>query len=542
MSLHKKWLFSITILFLSNFVYVQSIPIGFNSVDEKIRELQLEGKIGTKYSFFSRPYRATAEISYDSILQKIDSTFEYRNVIYSNNKRINFQILPFSFITKFNSHHPYGWNQQGFIDAKGIQTYLSGGVYGRWGILSAQFMPEVVYANNSNFETSNNYGSPTKGAYKKYFPGQSYVSVAAGNLALSVSTENMWWGPGIENSLLMSNNAPGFLHLKLHSKGPIKTPIGNIEFSLIAGRLEEDTSVLLQVKNLTTYYYAQGSYSGYPSSPSLDSTNWKYLNAFTFSYNPKFAPSLYLGFTRVGYTYNNYLGNHGDFLQDYLPVFIGIFRSNSKYYKADGSNTKTKQIVSFSGRYLFQQSNAELYAEYGYGDNTSNLEDLTLSIDHGAVFSVGFKKLIPLSHRKWLSLESELTQLTQSFNNQYRGTGGDWYLYQGSYTNQSRILGAGYGMASNMVTVKATIKEGFNRAGIMLQRIIHSTTLEPNFSQDKKWIDYSLGFVYQKRYKNIVLQSKTQLVYSDNYAWKIDEQRFNFNSQLGVLYFLSVKK
>lgn len=542
MSFYKKFLFSITILLLSNIIYGQSIPLGFNSLDNQLRELQLEGKISNKYSFFSRPYHATNQIKYDSILYKVDSTFEYKNIIYTNNKRTNFQLLPTSFVSKFNSHHPYGWNQQGFIDAKGFQTYLSGGVYGRWGILSAQFAPELVYANNSNFETSNSYGSPTKGAYKKIFPGQSYVSLSAGNLALSVSTENMWWGPGIDNSLLMSNNAPGFLHIKLHSRGPIKTPIGNIEFSLIAGRLEEDTSVLLQVKNLTSYYYAQGSYSGYPSAPSADSTNWRYLNAFTFSYNPKFAPSLYLGFTRVGYTYNNYLGNHGDFLQDYLPVFIGFFRSNSKYYKNDGSNTKTKQILSISARYLFQKSNAELYAEYGYGDNTSNIEDLTLSIDHGAVFSAGFKKLVPLNKRKWLILETEITQLTQSFNNQYRGTGGDWYLYQGSYTNQSRILGVGYGMASNMQTVKASIKEGFNRVGILLQRIIHNATLDPYYSENKRWIDYSLGFIYEKKVKDIVIQSKTQLVHSDNYAWKINEQRFNLNTQLGILYFLSAKK
>ena len=215
--------------------------------------------------------------------------------------------------------------------------------------------------------------------------------------------------------------------------------------------------------------------------------------------------------------------------------------SNSKYYKNDGSNTKTKQIVSISARYLFQKSNAELYVEYGYGDNTTNIEDLTLSIDHGAVFSAGFKKLAPLSKSKWLVLETEITQLTQSFNNQYRGTGGDWYLYQGSYTNQSRILGAGFGMASNMLTIKASVKEGFGRMGIVLQRIIHSASLEPYFSENKRWIDYSLGFIYAKKVKNIVIQSKTQLVHSDNYAWKINEQRFNFNSQVGFLYFLSKK-
>jgi len=541
MFLTKKYLFSFFCLLIFQIGMSQSFTIGFNSLDEKLRDLQLQGKIPLNYSFLSRPYSTNANLTIDSVVKAIDPDYILPNSKIKLANKLNLTLLPVSSVTKFNSDHPYGNNQQGFIDAKGIQTYLSSGVYLKYGMIDAQLMPELVYANNPNFETSSKYGAPTKGTYQRLFMGQSFIRLSYKNLALSLSTENKWWGPGIQNSIIMSNNAPGFTHIALQTKGPIKTPIGNFEFSLLAGKLVEDTSVLLEVKDLTTYYYAQGSYGGYPSIASRDTGTWRYLNSINLVYNPIFAPSLFLFINRLGYTYSSNIGKHGNFLQDYLPVFIGLFRGTSKYYTSDGTNTSTKQIVSLGARYVFQKAHAELYAEYGIGDNTFNLRDFTLSVDHGATFMAGFKKMVPLAHQKWLNLEAEATQLTQSFNNQYRGTGGDWYLYQGSYTNQGRIIGAGYGMVSNMQSLKFSIKNKFSENGILLQRIIHNTTLEPYFSLNKRWIDYSLGYVFQKRIKNLVIQSRTQLVFSDNYAWKINEQKYNLSSQLGLLYFIRTK-
>ncbi len=524
-----------------NFGYTQSFPIGFNSIDERLRDLQLQGKINKNYSFLNRPYNSQSQLTIDSVIQLIDTSIKFE--IYKNKRsdKFHFKALPANLITKYNSHHPYGFNQQGFIDAKGLQNYLSTGFYVKYGIIDAQLMPELIYSNNPNFETSDFYGSSTKGPYHKAFLGQSFFRISLKNIALSVSTENRWWGPGIRNSLIMSNNAPGFTHIALNTKGPIKTPIGNIEFTILGGKLIQDTNVLLEVKNLRTYYYAQGNYSGDPSISSLDTGSWRYLNSINLVFNPLFAPSLFLSFNRVGYAYNNYIGIHNNFIQDYLPVLNGLFRGTSKHDTATGENTKTKQIVSLGARYLFLKSNAELYAEYGIGDNTYNLRDITLSIDHGAVFTVGFKKMTKLNNKKWLDIESEITNLTQSFNNRYRGTGGDWYLYQGSYTNQGRIIGSGFGMNSFFQSFKMSVKNNFQEKGILIERIVYNTTLEPNFSLNKKWTDYSVGYIYQQRIKNLLFQARTQFIFADNYAWKMDVKRFNFNSQIGLLYFIPMK-
>lgn len=519
----------------------QTFPIGFNSIDEKLRDLQLQGKLNKDYSFLNRPYNNDNVLSLDTAMYYLDSTFKFNQLKYTLSKKNQIKILPTSIITRYNSHHPYGFNQQGFIDAKGFQNYLSSGFYIKYGIIDVQFLPELIYATNPNFEISNQYGSKTKGPYQKALLGQSFIRLSSKKISLSLSTENRWWGPGIKNSLIMSNNAPGFMHLAINSKAPIKTPIGNIEFTILGGKLIQDTNVLLEVKNLKTFYYAQGSYIGEPSVAVRDTGSWRYVNSINIVYNPIFAPSLFLSFNRVGYAYNTYMATHNNFIQDYLPVFNGIFRSTSKHYTSTGENTKTKQLVSLAGRYVFQKSHAEIYAEYGIGDNTYNLRDFALSVDHGAIFTVGFKKLTQLENKKWLDIEAEMTNLTQSFNNRYRGTGGDWYLYQGSYTNQGRIIGAGFGMNSLYQFYKASIKNNLNEKGIFLERIVYNTTLEPNYSLNKKWVDYSLGYIYQKRYNNMLIQARCQFVFADNYAWKIDAKRVNFNSQIGLLYFISKK-
>ncbi|MGI9139110.1 MAG: capsule assembly Wzi family protein, partial [Sediminibacterium sp.] len=236
----------------------QTIPVGMTAVDELLRDLQLQGKISLDHSLTTRPFFTSKKIRADSLFQLIDSTYNFSSTIFTNNKNTWVEALPFAANFRYNSHSPYGNNQNGFMDAKGLQTFMSGGIFAKWGLLSLQLKPEFVYAANPNFELGNGYGAATKPNYSRTFLGQSSIRVSAGGISLGLSNENLWWGPGIQNSLLMSNNAPGFNHLVLNTTKPLKTPIGNFELSIIAGKLIEDTSVLLEVKDLTTFYYAQG--------------------------------------------------------------------------------------------------------------------------------------------------------------------------------------------------------------------------------------------------------------------------------------------
>ena len=89
--------------------------------------------------------------------------------------------------------------------------------------------------------------------------------------------------------------------------------------------------------------------------------------------------------------------------------------------------------------------------------------------------------LIPLINNRWVDIQTEFTQLSGPVDYIVRGTG-TTYLYQGSYTNQSRIIGAGYGNSSNMQTLNISLKKGFDKQGISFQRIVHDALREPYLS------------------------------------------------------------
>jgi len=510
-------------------------------LDESLRTLQLQGKLDLKYSLSSRPFFTDNTLTTDSIYRLIDPNCNIKTVRkYFGNEKGVFELLPLTVESEFNSHHPYGWNHAGMIDAKGIQGFISTGFFASYGPLSVQFKPEAVYAANPNFEYSSQYGAPTKGPYYHVFAGQSSIRLNVNAISFGVSTENMWWGPGIQNSLLMSNNAPGFLHLTLNTIRPIKTAIGNFEFQLIGGKLTEDTSVLLENKDLITFYYAQNNYLGLPPDPNLDSLSWRYVNALTISYNPKWIKGLFLGFNRVAYTYHNYIGEHDGFIHNYLPVFIGLFRSGGTY--SNGSQ-HLKQMISVNARYLFQRAHAEIYAEYGWNDNTQNLRDFLMSPEHAAAFTVGVKKMFLLSNNKWFDVNAEITHLAQPIDYTIRIPSGYWYLYQGGYTNQSRIVGAGFGIGSNIQTLNVKLISGSKNLGIFIQKIVHDpfpTYIDlpsgSNGARDFIWNDISAGFLFQHQLNKIILNAQLQAVSSTNYAWIQNKNPVNIHGFLSIIY------
>ncbi len=542
----KKWLVVLGGLICAISVGAQTVPVGMVGFDDQLKILQLQGKLGIEHSLMARPFFTNQSLGTDSIFRLIDSNNIYqpfrRTLVNGKGK---FELLPFHFYSKFNSDRPYSWNQAGFLQARGLQTLVSAGAYASYGWVDVQLKPELVYAANPAFPYNGSYGAATRGAYKKMFLGQSSIRVSKAGLSLGLSTENMWWGPGLHNSLLMSNNAPGFAHLTLNTTKPIKTPIGNFEFQLIGGKLVEDTSVLLENKNLTTTYYNPLTYTGDGfSGPNDLKRNWRYLSAVTLSYNPKWVKGLFLSITRVGYAYKMNIDSNGvgsGFFQKYFPVLFGVLRQNYPYGTATGSKgISYKQMASFSARMVFPESHTELYTEYGYGDNFLNLRDWNVDAPHATAYVLGIRKLKKLNKGAWLDISAEMTRMSEPVNYLLR-TAGDWYGYEGGYTNQNRHIGAGVGRGNNAYTARLQWLKGFSRLGMVIQGIHHGPTAIvgglPNFGmRDIKWNDFAIGFTGQYRFKKMILSAELQSVSTKNYAWEKDNNRFNFYGFLTATY------
>jgi len=543
--------------------YTQSLPVGMPVLEDYYRRAQLLGKFDSSISFVIRPIFPLSFIG-NSIFDP-DSTL-IKERILSFDGRLKFgkkdrglvQLLPISWLNQFNSHHPEGINDGSMIPSRGYQTKISAGVYVKYGPLSIQLRPEFVYAQNKSFDGfpqnyiseigiefpnspyyRNNIDLPERfgdGVYNKAFWGQSSIRLTFGSVSFGLSNENLWWGPGYRNSLLMTNSAPGFMHLTLNTVKPIKTFIGSFEGQIIAGRLEE---------------------SGYAENFPDD---WRYINAMVLSYNPKWVPGLFLGVIR---SFEIYRGDMGTSFGDYLPVFIPLSKG------ASGTNEEVNlkrrnQLISVFMRWLFKESHGEIYFEYGRGDHSWDMRDFILEPSHSSAFVLGLRKLFSLNKQKetYLQLILEICNLTsnQTTINRFQGTAfGSWYQHSSvkhGYTHQGQLLGAGIGPGSNMQTLNISWVKSIKQIGIQFERYVHNNDFWYNYIKDfrSNWVDISTTAFANWDYKNLLFTIKLKYIKSRNYQWLYEppiheppydenpsywmpsDNTLNFHGQLGVMY------
>ena len=508
-----KYLLLVYILFLSvPFTNAQTVGVGMNEANDLLRIKQLVGEVSQSQSLMARPFFTDKHSINTELLLSADSAQQLRSSSFSFAKGLGkISLLPAILLAKYNSNHPYGWNDGPMIMAKGLQTTISTGIYAKFGFLSVQLQPEYTTSANPSYTTTPGYGTNTGQSYNSFTAGQSSVRLNVGAISVGASTENLWWGPGQFSSLLMSNNAPGFGHLTFNTTRPVKTAIGSFEWQLVVGKLNEDTSRPYESLSLKT--------SAWPS-------DWRYFNGMVFSYQPKFLPGIFIGATRSIHLY------HKDFLKEsnsltgkYLPVLGGVFTSNSNI--VDSTHAPSDQALSLFMRWLLPNYQAEFYIEYGYNDYKQNMRDLSTNANHASAYIIGFKKIVPVANRRLLDVSGELTQMAQTTSYIVRSAG-NWYVHSGVYqglTYQNQILGAGSGFGNNVQTLSLKRLSGFNYIGIKFQRIQQDpkgpggglTTLG---MRENQWTDMAYGLLLQQKIKRIVLNAEIQQVASTNYGWQ----------------------
>jgi len=523
----------ITAQFSALLIHAQTSPVGWMDMDATLRNLQLLGQLDPNISFSVRPIhykpgiarRNMTGATIQDIFNDMDSSGHlFRSIHFDDNKGV-LRILPTQFTFKNNTHHPYGWNDEAMLAAKGVQTVISAGVYSRYGPVSIQFQPQWVRSQNAQFETNVSYGSTVSGLQEKFTLGQSSALLHFGGFATGLSTQNLWWGPGQYSSLLLSNNAPGFRHYTLQTTQPLCLPIGSFEGQLVAGRLDEDSA------------FTKGLYENFHLQPRTFTDQWRYFNAVVVTFQPSFFKNFHLGATRAFQVYKkDFQALGGRFIQRYLPVLTNIFKS-----KGDDPVGRDQQISIFS-RWVFPKAHSEFYFEYGWNDHKGNMRDFMLDPVHAAAYVVGGRKLLPLKRNNFLELSGEITHLSQPVDYVLRNAG-NWYIHgqvlQGM-TNNRQILGAGSGMGNNVQTLKATWFKGFARLGASVQRIQHDpkALAGSNFFalRDIFWNEWAYGLNGRYRIGRFMLSGEMQFTRSKNYAWTRDNLRDNFYSYLQLSY------
>jgi len=541
-------------------VKAQSLPVGTPVLDDYYRRQQLLGKVDSNISFtvrplFSGPSLKTHDVFDPDSTLKSDHWVSMGPVSFAKGLG-TFQILPVSWQQQFNSDHPYGWNDGPMIPAKGYQTMLSGGFFVKFGPLSIQLRPEFVYAANPSFNGfatghSNNdltsyyvyhnfidlperYGNE---AYSKAFWGQSSIRLTFGPASIGLSNENVWWGPGIRNSLILSNNAPGFKHITINTVRPINTFIGSFEGQVLAGRLDYSNFLPL---------YA--TLSNGKSLFQLKKDDWRYFTGFNINYHPKWIEGFTLGLTR---TFDAYHKDVKTF-SEYVPFFFPYQKQNTN----DGDPIPRDQYTSLYARWLFTKAQAEVYFEYGLNDNSYNSRDFIGSPDHSRAYIFGMRKMLPLSGRadQHILFSAEVTQLSQTPDRIVRQASG-WYVHSGvteGHTNEGQVLGAGTGSGGNLQSMEVSWASGLKKLGIRFERYEHDVDFqEANFpdinGNSRKWVDFAFALQGEWNYKNLIFNATLEEVKSFNYEWILKDYTpdqyyiphndvYNLHAVLGVTF------
>ena len=553
----------VLLLCLFNFCsFGQTIIVGDILSEGFIRRSQINGNAKLTHSLMIRPIiqpdsafwgDSISRLQFDTLNGWYRDKFSYSLL----NKRISFSLLPLTITQQLNSRNPYGWNDGAMIPSRGFQILASPGFFVKAGILSFQFRPEMVWAQNSNFDTFSSAHSDIVWANRYYFMnridlpekfpnnnytrfllGQSSLRVNYKALSFGISSENLWWGPGTRNSLIMSNNAPGFKHVTFNTFRPITTKIGFFEFQIIAGKLNASGVLPPEVNR---QFNGQALYTAKPQ-------DWRYLNAAIITWQPKWTKGLFLGFSRAYYLYRKDMGNS---VGDYIPILGSIFKSNS----LGEDNKRRDQLASFFLRWILPKEKTEFYFEYGRNDFSLNLRDILMSPEHSLAYIVGIKKLLEISGKRYVELATELTQTSISYPINFRQQEG-WYRHyqvRDGYTNNGQVLGAGIGPGSNSQMISIKYYNCLSSLGIMFERIVHDKDFfDQAFIADRNskryWTDFAADLSGNIKFKNCILSGNLSAIKSTNYQWGnlqenfIDNKnrynRLNLQLKLGLKFLL----
>ena len=514
-------LFFILSLFIEKNM-AQSSSLLADGTTDFIRRAQLTGEVGLQNSLLIN--------SFSSNLRMIDSTMSYRNTSFKY-KKINISFLPFNRTAQFNSEIPYGSNDGSMIPSKGMQWVLSGGVKLSLGNLTLNIKPEYITAQNLPFETFptehypvfwkqyyrwlNTIDNPESfgtESYRKVLLGQTNLKYKFKKIELGVSNENLWWGPGRFNALIQSNNAAGFKHFTVNTVEPINTKLGAIEWQVIAGSLAP--SNILPPDH---YRYENGALL-YKPKP----TDARNIQGLIFSWQPKWTPHVFVGFTTVSYGYA-------------------------------GKTAAT--MGSLFSRYVLPKDNAELYFEFGRNDKSPTPINIANENNYPRAYVAGVRKLVPIQDRRknrFIELAAEFTQL-QLPTSDLTVQGKSWYtseLVQHGYTNEGQLIGASIGPGSNIQTIAIAFVQGFTKLGLKFDRLVHNNDFYYNAftvtnDATRHWVDVSTTVIANYQYKRFLLSSNMAFSRSLNYQWYILEGQgyfkngydlFNFHTNISLAY------
>ena len=539
------------LLYFTIFISVsQSINLNESYINDHLRTSQLLGNFNSDISFTIRPLDIS-EFGIKINKEILDTENYAPTILNFFNENGKIKILPIDYNIEYNSHHPYNRNNGSMVPNRGYQHVLSGGIYIKIGPLSIQLKPEHLYSENKDFE---GFGEGPNGHYsaiwaKRYrlwnmidmperfgekslnetLVGQSSIRLNYKGISLGISNENIWWGPAIRNSIMMSNHARGFKHISFNTTKPLTTKLGNFEWQVISGRLESSnfTPPNTEMEYAGTKLYIP------KINQRAQTDDWRYLQGYSITYSPKWISGLSLGYIRWAQAYSalfkgEYVWMKGE--PSWFPAFLNLFRKNDKYQNYE---QQINQAAGLFLRWLWIDSKAEIYVDFHYNDSKLNVRDLLLDSDHSRAVTFGLQKAFKINRDNYI-FSWEWTQMEQNASRLLRNAG-SWYEHGWTfdgYTNKGEVLGSSIGPGSNSQYFSFNRVRNNEKFGLALEIIDQDNDFyHIAFARggDKKsdyrryWKDFNLHLNFSKKLKNYWISSNIMYSRSLNYQWDLED-------------------
>ena len=353
-------------------------------------------------------------------------------------------VVPPEIRVTWNSSLPYSLNDGPMWAGRGLSFSITGGAAYQdarsWPHIRVVLAPTLWYSQNRPFEIlsgvdvdRSTYASPFHGGSSgssmdlplrfgdrhllSLDPGRSSLTLGWSRVATGVSTENEWWGPGMRNALVVSNNAAGIPRFFVRTVQPVRTRLGDFRGELIAGALTQ-----------SMFFSA------------LANEN-RTISGLRVELRPARDTNVTLGFARVVYAP---LSREASLLGATLARSLDAIGRWENL--AGASQQRSDQIGAVYVRWSIPRAGFELYGEWARMALPENATELLTAANYSGAWTAGFQLLQPRSRLRWLRLQSEFTYLEQSRLDGRPGV--DFYSGQGSpqgFTQRGQVIGAAIG-------------------------------------------------------------------------------------------------
>jgi hypothetical protein len=346
---------------------------------------------------------------------------------------------------------------------RGLNASISGGVAGGYKRFRFMLAPRLNASQNEPFgilpsgrADRSGFASPWHSATQSAdlplrFGNASYTTVDAGETmlegtvggaAIGVSSTAEWWGPGIRNAIVLSNNAGGVPRLYVRTRNPIDTRLGQVEGVWMIGQLVESPF--------------------FDRSGANDSRS---LSAAAITLRVAADTGLRVGVSRAVYD----VASFGELASHAGDVF---FRWDPRS-AWDSTAGNGDQVTSLFARWLIPRAGFAAHAEWARITIPRSLRDLLVDPAEGQGYTLGLEWARALSALTTVRVQGEATSLEQQplvANAELKGFYTSASVPQG-YTMRGQSLGAAIGPGASSQFIGTTVFRGKYAVGVNFGRI-----------------------------------------------------------------------